>query len=115
MNIGESGQQWAANHRDWREDYWNKVLFTDESKISVGNDGCIYVWRRQGEKRYPECCLSTVQHPASVMLWSSMASSRVGSIHKIEEKLNATGYQEILAYKILPDANDLLGSESSPY
>ena len=104
-------RQWAANHRDWREDDWTRVLFTDESKISIGNYGCTYVWRRQGEELSPECCLSTVQHPASVMLWGFMASSGVGSIHKIEGKLNATGYQEILADKMLPDAYILIGED----
>ena len=40
-----------------------------------------------------------------------MASSGVGSIHKIEGKLNATGYQEILADKMLPDAYILIGED----
>ena len=111
MNIGESGDGGRLITETGGKTTGIKFLFTDESKISIGNDGCTYVWRRQGEELSPECCLSTVQHPASVMLWGSMASSGVGSIHKIEGKLNATGYQEILADKMLPDAYILIGED----
>ena len=38
------------------------------------------------------------------MVWASMAFDSVGSIHKIEGRLNAIGYEEMLADKMLLDA-----------
>ena len=102
-------REWAAVHRAWALDDWKTVLFSDESKISLGNDGCLYVWRRQGEELAPECCLQTVKHAASVMVWSSIAFNGVGSLHKIEGRLNAVGYQAILAVKMLADGYVLIG------
>ena len=64
-------REWAAVHRARTLDDWKTVLFSDESKISLGNDGCLYVWRRQGEELAPECCLQTVKHAASAMVWGS--------------------------------------------
>ena len=62
----------------------NLFFFTDESKVSIGNDGALYVWRRKGEEFLPECCDCTVQHAASVMVWGSMCWHGVGSLVKLE-------------------------------
>ena len=59
---------WATTHTQWTLDDWKSVLFTDESKVSIGNDGALYVWRRKGEEFLPECCNRTVQHAASVRI-----------------------------------------------
>ena len=45
---------WATTHTPWTLDDWKSVLFTNESKISIGNDGALYVWRRKGEEFLPE-------------------------------------------------------------
>lgn len=29
--------------------YWRKVNFSDETKIGVGQDSLVYIWRKQGE------------------------------------------------------------------
>ena len=38
---------WATTRTQWTLDDWKSVLFTDESKVSIGNDGALYVWRRK--------------------------------------------------------------------
>ena len=43
-------QGWATTHTQWTLDDWKSAPFTDESKVGMGNDGALYVWRRKGEK-----------------------------------------------------------------
>ena len=88
--------EWATTHTQWTLDDWKSVLFTDESKVSIGNDGALYVWRRKGEEFLPECCDRTVQHAASVMVWGSMCWHGVGSLAKLEGRLDSTAYQQVL-------------------
>jgi len=30
--------------------YWNRVIFSDESKVEIGLDNRVYIWRRAGEE-----------------------------------------------------------------
>ncbi|KAG0972341.1 hypothetical protein G6F29_013545 [Rhizopus arrhizus] len=47
----EARLKWAKAHKDWTEDDWRRVVFSDETKINVwGSDGCKYFWRRPGDK-----------------------------------------------------------------
>ena len=92
-------------------DDWKSVLFTDESKVSIGNDGALYVWRRKGEEFLPECCDRTVEHAASVMVWGSMCWHGVGSLVKLEGRLDRTAYQQVLEEHMLTDAVALIGDD----
>ncbi len=47
----------ARAHADKDEDYWDSILWSDETKINVfGTDGFKTVWRRKGEE-YKEKCM----------------------------------------------------------
>jgi len=35
--------------------YWNRVIFSDESKVEIGLDNRVYIWRRAGEEWLPAC------------------------------------------------------------
>jgi hypothetical protein len=35
--------------------HWKKVIFSDETKIEIGNNRKVYVWRKVDEKLRPEC------------------------------------------------------------
>ena len=102
---------WATTHTQWTLDDWKSVLFTDESKVSIGNDGALYVWRRKGEEFLPECCDRTVQHAASVMVWGSMYWHGLGSLVKLEGRLDSTAYQQVLEEHMLTDAVALIGDD----
>lgn len=100
---------WALAHRDWTEEDWARVIWSDESKVSIfGSDGVKFVRRRPGEDLLPECTTVTMKHPVSVMLWGSMASHGIGRLAVIEGNLNAKKYQEdVLDKKLLPTIGDL--------
>ena len=102
---------WAVTHRGWTLDDWKSVLFSDESKVSIGNDGALYFWWRRGEEFLPECCDCTVQHAASVMVWGSMCWHGIGSLVKLEGRLDSIAYQQVLEEHMLADAETMIGED----
>ncbi|GFT04677.1 transposable element Tc1 transposase [Trichonephila clavipes] len=47
-------RRWAAEHRDWEQHDWSKVLFTDESLFSLECDSRrVLVWRDRGTRNNP--------------------------------------------------------------
>ncbi len=58
-------------------DYWNHVLWSDETKINLfGSDGVKRVWRQPGEEYKDKCVLPTVKNGGgSVMVWGCMSAA----------------------------------------
>ncbi|GFT09013.1 transposable element Tcb2 transposase [Trichonephila clavipes] len=45
---------WCREHRNWRDNEWGRVLFTDESRFSLSSDSHrILVWRERGSRNHP--------------------------------------------------------------
>ncbi|GFW45248.1 transposable element Tcb1 transposase [Trichonephila clavipes] len=45
-------RRWAAEHRDWEQNDWSQVLFTDESRFSLECDTRhVLVWRDRGHSK----------------------------------------------------------------
>jgi hypothetical protein len=36
-------------------DFWKKVIYSDECKVELGMDNCVLIWRRSGEEWTPPC------------------------------------------------------------
>ncbi len=55
--------EFARAHADKDEDYWDTILWSDETKINVfGTDGFKTVWRCKGEQYKEKCMVPTVKH-----------------------------------------------------
>ncbi|GFX47035.1 transposable element Tcb1 transposase [Trichonephila clavipes] len=58
-------RQWCDERKMWAAE-WNKVVFTDESRICVQHhDGRIRVWRHHGERMLNSCVMHRHTGPAS--------------------------------------------------
>ncbi|GFW33831.1 transposable element Tcb1 transposase [Trichonephila clavipes] len=45
---------WCQEHRNWRDNEWGRVLFTDESRFSLSSDfHRILIWRERGSRNHP--------------------------------------------------------------
>ncbi|GFX57562.1 transposable element Tcb2 transposase [Trichonephila clavipes] len=45
---------WCREHRNWRDNEWGRVLFTDESRFSLSSDyHRILIWRERGSRNHP--------------------------------------------------------------
>ncbi len=69
--------EFARAHADKDEDYWDSILWSDETKINVfWNDGFKTVWRRKGEEYKEKCIVPTVKHGGgSVLMWGCMSAA----------------------------------------
>ena len=82
----------AKRHQHWTLSDWQRVIFSDESKINRFNsDGRSWCWVRNGESssRVQE----TVKHGGgSIMVWGCMMVHGCGLLIKINYKLNQLLY-----------------------
>ncbi len=99
----------ARDHIGKSPEYWNQVLWSDESKFNIfGSDGRIMVWRRPGEAFKTECLRATVKHGGgSVMVWGCMAANGVGNIEFIDGIMVKEVYEGILDRNLLSSAAKL--------
>ncbi len=90
-------------------DYWNHVLWSDETKINLfGSDGVKRVWRQPGEEYKDKCVLPTVKHGGrSVMFWGCTSAGCTGELQFIEGTMNAIMYCDILKQSMIPSLRRL--------
>lgn len=94
---------WARGKRYWRvEGEWNRVIFSDECKIVIGQNNRVYVSRRPGEEYRPEClCPGTVPR-VSLMVWACICWNGVGTITLVNGNINAERYIQIVDTNLWP-------------
>ena len=85
-------------------DYWNHILWSDETKMNLfGSDGVKRVWRQPGEEYKGNCVLCTVKHGGgSVMVWGCMSATGTGNLQFIDVTMNANMYRDILKQSMTP-------------
>lgn len=101
--------QFAKDNVDKDQEYWNNVLFTDESKFNIhASDGKVRVWRRVGEALKEKNLRGTVKHGGGgVLVWGCMAASGVGSLSFIDGIMDHRKYINILAAELVPSVTKL--------
>ena len=71
----EARLAWCDQHKDWTEEDWLKVEFSDESTFQQFRV-CLEIVRRPvGKRLNPSFTKKTVKHPPSVMVWESFDGS----------------------------------------
>ncbi len=105
----ESRKQFAEDKQTKDMDYWNHVLWYDETKIKVfGSDGVKRVWWQPGEEYKDKCVLPTVKHGGgSVMVWGCMGAAGTVELQFIEGTMNANMYCYILKQSMIPSLRRL--------
>ncbi len=62
MMLKKARKQFAEDKQTKDMDYWNHVLWSDETKLNLfGSDGVKRVWRQPGEEYKDKCVLPTVK------------------------------------------------------
>lgn len=78
-------------------EFWEKVLWSDESKIVSFNQRCKRVWRRPGTAHHQNNINGAVKHSQfSLMVWGCCSSNGVGPLVKIDSRMTATVHIDIL-------------------
>lgn len=109
MMHKKARKQFAEDKQTKDMDYWNHVLWSDETKINLfGSDGVKRVWRQPGEEYKDKCVLPTVKHGGgSVMVWGCMSAAGTGELQFIEGTMNANMYCDILKQSMIPSLRRL--------
>jgi len=89
---------WAIAHQDWTVEDCKRVIYSDETKINhFGSDGRTKVWKMPGETLSDRLVEGTVKFGGgSVMMWGCMAWDGVGYACKIDGRMDADPYTQIL-------------------
>jgi len=82
--------------------YWNRVIFSDESKVEIGLDNRVYIWRRAGEEWLPASTSPPPRKRLGVMIWGCITFNRVGTLDFLEGSINALKYTDILEDNLWP-------------
>ena len=105
--------RFAKEHKDWTEEQWGRVLWSDESKFNVrAPDGARYVRRMEGESLRLNCLRGTVKHGGggNIMVWGCMTAKGVGRITQVRGTMKHDQYIDILANVMKPSMKDLFGN-----
>ena len=95
--------QFCREHVNKDAEWWDQVMFSDESTFQqVRGGGTHYVRRKVGQRFDTRFTEKTVKHSPSVMVWCSIKSKgRCGlELFQNGEQVNATRYLKLLEEKV---------------
>ena len=102
--------EWCMARKDWTHEQWAKVLWSDESIFELVPSRRVWVRRRKGERYHPDCINSTVKFGgAKIQVWGCMASTGVGSLKVVNDRLNSQKYVELISDTLEEDGRRLCG------
>ena len=78
------------------------VHFSDDSEL-IGSDGKMYIRRKVGEELLPKCLKASVKFGGgSVMVWGMISGDGLGSLVRLQGKVNAGVYKQLVKNYVLP-------------
>ena len=100
----EARLKFAKLHLDKPVEYWENVVWSDETKIELFSCHTTHhVWRRNGTAHHPKNTIPTVKFGGgSIVAWDCFSSCGIGKLRIIEGAMNAAMYREILDMNLLP-------------
>ncbi|GFV46653.1 transposable element Tcb2 transposase [Trichonephila clavipes] len=91
---------WCREHRNWRDNEWGRVLFTDESRFSLSSDSHrILIWRERGSGNHPSNIIERDRYGRrGVLVWGGIMLCSRTDLHIFDaDSVNGTRYcNEIL-------------------
>ncbi|GFU64836.1 transposable element Tc3 transposase [Trichonephila clavipes] len=91
---------WCLKHRNWRDNEWGRVLFTDESRFSLSSDSHrILIWRERESRSQPSNIIERDRYGGrGVLLWGGIMLGSRTDLHIFDAgSVNGTRYcNEIL-------------------
>ncbi|GFT20088.1 transposable element Tcb2 transposase [Trichonephila clavipes] len=91
---------WCRENRNWRDNEWGRVLFTDESRFSLSSDSHrILIWRERGSRNHPSNIIERDSFGGrGVLVWGGIMLGSRTELHIFDaDSVNGTRYcNEIL-------------------
>ncbi|GFT10804.1 transposable element Tcb2 transposase [Trichonephila clavipes] len=86
---------WCREHRNWRENEWGRVLFTDESRLGLSSDSHrILTWRERGSRNHPSNIIERDRYGGrGVLVWGGIMLGSRTDLHIFDAgSVNGTRY-----------------------
>ncbi|GFX12580.1 transposable element Tc1 transposase [Trichonephila clavipes] len=96
---------WCREHRNWRDNEWGRVLFTDQSRFSFSSDSqSILIWRERGSRNQASNIIERDRYGGrGVLVWGSIMLCSRTDLHIFDaSSVNGTRYCRRLAALTLP-------------
>ncbi|GFU87307.1 transposable element Tcb2 transposase [Trichonephila clavipes] len=91
---------WCREHRNWRDNEWGRVLFTDESRFSLSSDSHrILIWKERGIRNHLSNIIERDRYGGrGVLVWGGIMLGSRTDLHIFDAgSVNGTRYcNEIL-------------------
>ncbi|GFU28840.1 transposable element Tc1 transposase [Trichonephila clavipes] len=91
---------WCREHRNWRDNEWGRVIFTDESRFSLSSDSHrILIWSEWGSRNHPSNIIEADRYGGlGVLVWGGIMLGSRRDLHIFDAgSVNGTRYcNEIL-------------------
>ena len=89
--------KFGKEHLDDPEEAWEKVMWSDETKIELfGINSTHRVWRKRNAEYNPKNTIPTVKHGGgNLILWGCFSAKGTGRLHRIEGRMKGAMYREI--------------------
>jgi hypothetical protein len=109
---------WCKEMSQEEDDYWHRVVFSDETRIGLHSDGRVWVWRRKGERYDPNCTIVRSTDRKSIMYWGCITYDGFGRLIRCSNHMNADEYCNILqegcVQLITAECNMLFMQDNAP-
>ncbi|GFW52935.1 transposable element Tcb2 transposase [Trichonephila clavipes] len=86
---------WCRENRNWRDNEWGRVLFTDESRFSLSSDSHrILIWRERGSRNHPSNIIERDSYGGrGVLVWGGIMLGSRTDLHIFDAgSVNGTRY-----------------------
>lgn len=94
--------EFAQRYLHWTFDDWKRAIFSDETKINrFGSDGAQWTWADGDHLRDVNVIHAYKHGGGSLMVWGCFGWDGTGFLTKIEGRMNAELYCEILGDELL--------------
>ncbi|GFX59496.1 transposable element Tcb2 transposase [Trichonephila clavipes] len=77
---------WCREHRNWRDNEWGRVLFTDESRFSSSSDSHrILIWRERGSRNHLSNIIERDRYGGrDVLFWGGIVLGSRTDLHIVD-------------------------------
>ena len=89
--------------QDKDDSFWERVIFSDESRISLWkSDKPPMVRRRRSESLEEKYLQPTVKYPLNLMIWGCFRKNKIGPLSIIDGTMDSKKYIQLLETKLIP-------------
>jgi len=108
---------WCKLYKRLHPSFWQGVIFSDESHITLHCDSRKYVRRPENSKYEHRYASPVVKYGGkSIMIWGAIKYDGSRLLVRCPDRLNSQGYQDILQCNLLPfyETEDILQQDNAP-